>query len=97
MLDCCSAVAEDDPAAGEVVRAAAPRRRGPPGGSGCSAGASCPRCGEDLVSVAQLDAEHRVRKRLDDRAFDLDDTVLLRPCPPQSVVLLRARPSYWPH
>src|SRR6478735_1953816 len=34
--------------------------------------------GEDLVSVAELNAEHRVGQRLGDHAFDLDDTVFLR-------------------
>src|SRR6478735_6335620 len=34
--------------------------------------------GEDLVSVAQLNAEHRIGQRLGDHAFDLDDTVFLR-------------------
>ena len=33
--------------------------------------------GKDLVSVVQLDPEHGVRKRLDDRAFQLDRVVLL--------------------
>jgi hypothetical protein len=32
---------------------------------------------EDLVAVLQLDAEHRVGKRLDYAAFDLDGPVFL--------------------
>src|SRR5690606_28572865 len=32
---------------------------------------------ENLVTVRQLDPEHCVRESLDDRALDLDDTVLL--------------------
>ena len=72
-----SAVAEDDPTAGQVVRAQLD---------------DDPVLGEDpdvvlthlardvcenLVTVRQLDPEHRVRESLDDRALDLDDTVLL--------------------
>src|SRR3954447_5540654 len=34
--------------------------------------------GEDLVPVAQLDPEHRVRESLDDGAFDLDYAFFLR-------------------
>src|SRR4051794_25321472 len=34
--------------------------------------------GEDLVSVAQLDAEHRVRQSLEDGPLHLDDAFLLR-------------------
>src|SRR3954469_17389933 len=34
--------------------------------------------GQDLVTVAQLDPEHRVRERLDDGALDLDHTFFFR-------------------
>jgi hypothetical protein len=34
--------------------------------------------GEDLVTIAQLDPEHRVRESLENGALDLDDAFLLR-------------------
>src|SRR5690606_13039501 len=72
-----SAVAVDDPAAGQVGG------RGLPDHAvlGDEAGVVLPHLAgdrrQDLVPVAQLNAEHRVGKSLGDHALDLDDTVFL--------------------
>src|SRR6476661_8026211 len=72
-----SAVAEDDPATGQVVRAElhhhAVLREDPD----VVLAHLARDVSENLVTVGQLNPEHRVRESLDDRALDLDDTVLL--------------------
>src|SRR5690606_15310897 len=71
-------VAVDDPAAGQVVRAQLdhhPVLREDPDVVLTHLARDV---SENLVPVAQLDAEHRVRQSLDHGALDLDDTVLLR-------------------
>src|ERR1700712_79925 len=50
---------------------------------------------EDLVPVLELDPEHGVRERLDDRAFDLDGTVLLGHCPPHVMDRWGSRRSWF--
>src|SRR6478609_1288609 len=72
-----SAVAVDDTAAGEVVGAELHDHAV----LGDDADVVLPhlagdRC-KDLVSVAELNAEHRVGQSLGDHALDLDDTVFL--------------------
>src|SRR3954454_8072900 len=68
----------DDPTAGQVVR----RELDHDPVLGEDADVVLPHLaadvGEDLVPVAQLDPEHRVRERLDDGAFDLDHAFFLR-------------------
>ena len=72
-----SAVAEDDAAAGQVIGAELNNdtvlREDPDVVLAHLARDVC----EHLVTVGQLNPEHRVRERLHDRALDLDDTVLL--------------------
>src|SRR6478672_1024738 len=73
----CSAVTENDPATVEVVRRElhhhAVLREDPD----VVLAHLARDVSEHLVPVRQLDPEHRVRESLDDRALDLDDTVLL--------------------
>src|SRR4051794_31207746 len=68
----------DDPTAGQVVR----RELDDDPVLGEDADVVLPHLaadvGEDLVPVAQLDPEHRVRESLDDGAFDLDYAFFLR-------------------
>ena len=74
---CWSAVAEDDPTTGQVVGAElndySVLGEDPDVVLAHLARDVC----ENLVTVGQLDPEHCVRESLDDRALDLDDTVLL--------------------
>src|SRR6478609_8428875 len=73
----CSAVPEDDPATVEVVRRELHHHAVLGEDSDVVLAHLARDVSEHLVPVRQLDPEHRVRESLDDRALDLDDTVLL--------------------
>src|SRR5207248_3814590 len=78
-----SAVPVDDPAPREVVRRELHEHPVPGQDPDVVHPHLAGDVGEDLVTVVELDAEHRVRERLDHRSLDLD-RILLGHTPPGS-------------
>src|SRR5690349_8341720 len=70
-------VAVDDPATGQVVRAELDHYAVLGEDPDVVLTHLARDVSENLVTVGQLNPEHGVRESLDDRALDLDDTVLL--------------------